>query len=172
MEQLLKDSFPSYRIFDYSNKPDYAINIIINICKKNNNFIVYIKKHEHNKNYFEALDHIEKQNQFNDPRSLIEIVLNSDNYVGFKSDDIPFDKKIRDIKKILLDDESCSICFKEKNEALQMLICSHCSNCMCMKCFNDLALSQLTNGKATKNFATGVVSFECPSCRQSIEMKT
>ncbi len=172
MEQQLKDAFPSYRIFDYSDKITRALPIIISLCKENKNFIVYIKKHEHNKEYFESLDQIEKQNQFNDPRPLIEIVLNSDNYVGFKKTDIPLDKKIRDIKKILLDDESCTICFKEKNEALQMLICAHCSNSMCMGCFHDLALSQLTNGKATKNFDTGIVSFECPSCRQSIEMKT
>jgi hypothetical protein len=98
--------------------------------------------------------------------------LNSDNYVGFKSLDVPMDKKIRDVQKVLLDDESCAICFKEKDEALQMLICAKCSNSMCMDCFKTLAITQLSNGKATKNFTTGVVSFECPTCRNSIEMKT
>lgn len=45
------------------------------------------------------LDKNDRQKKFNDPRKFIEIILNSDNYIGFKSDDVPLDKKLETLKR-------------------------------------------------------------------------
>lgn len=167
MEQLIASTFTNYRVIDCTNKNDDAIETIVKLCHANKNIIVYIKRHESNQRYFRFLELLEKQKQFYDPKPLVELVLNSDNYVGFREGDITVEKKIRDIRKSLLNDEECSICMEKKSESVTIFICKHCSNSTCMNCLGLMIVNQVKDGKATKDLSTEIIHFECASCRQS-----
>jgi hypothetical protein len=166
MEQVIKDTFIDYRVIDCTNKNNDAINTIVKLCHANKNIIVYIKRHENNQKYFQFIEMMEKQQEFHDPKPLVELVLNLDNYVGFRESNITIDKKIRDIRKSLLDDDECSICMEKKSESTRLFVCANCSNSTCMKCLGEHIKSQVIDGKATKDFITGKIYFECASCRQ------
>ncbi len=166
MQQAIRDAFPEYRVIDCSTKGNEAIVTILKLCMANKNLIVYIRKHEHNQNYFDFLDSQERLKQFHDPRPLLEIVLNLDNFVGFRDDTFPIENKIRDIRKNLLDDDACALCFEKKSETNQIHICGSCSHSMCITCLTSLVRSQIDNGKAIKNYSTGKIEFKCPTCNQ------
>jgi hypothetical protein len=166
MYQAIKDTFTNYQVLDCTGKKDDAIQTILNLCVRNKNIIIYIKRQNHNQQYFRLLEEIEKQKKFYDPKPLLELVLNSDNYLGFREGTITIEKKIRDVRKSLLNDDECAICMEKKSESLQFFICIHCSNSTCMKCLGEHIKTQVLNGKATKDFSTGKIQFECASCRQ------
>lgn len=171
MEQAIKTAFPLHRVFDYSSKNDKAIPIILSMCVSDPKIIVYIRKNINNQQYFNLLDQSESTRQFADPRPILELVINSDNYVGFRDDSIDITSKIRDIGKNLIDNDECTICMSKQDHTLPMHICSHCSNRICMNCLGELVKSQIFNGKGQKDHDTGIIHFECPSCKKSIDIK-
>lgn len=170
MEEVLKETFENYYVYDYSNKNNNAIPTILRLCANNKNIIVYIKRHSENEEYFKTLEEIDKHNQFYDPRPILELVINSDNYVGFR-EDMSIDKKIRNIRKNLLDDDACAICMEKKTELRQFFICKSCTNSVCMECLIEDIKNQIMVGKATKEQNSNKISFICASCRQPNHIK-
>ena len=166
MEQALKDTFSKYRILDCTNKNDDAIETIVKLCHANKNYIVYIKRHEQNQKYFRFLELLESQKQFYDPKPILELVLNSDNYLGFRESDFTIERKIRDIRKSLIDNEECTVCMENKSESVHLYVCPSCSNSTCMSCLGKYIKTQVLDGKATHDPETNKVYFECASCRK------
>lgn len=171
MEEAIRTAFPQHRVLDYSNKNDNAIPIILRMCASDPKIIVYIKKNYNNQQYFRLLDESESTRQFADPRPILELIINSDNYVGFRDDSMNISHKIRDIGKNLIDNDACTICMNKQDNNLSMHICSHCSNRICMNCIGELLKSQILNGKAQKNHDSGIIHFECPSCKKFIDIQ-
>lgn len=167
MERVLKETFTNYKVLDCTDKNDSAIETIVKMCHTNKNIIVYIKRHELNQGYFRFLEFMERQKQFYDPKPLVELVLNSDNYVGFREGNMSIEKKIRDIRKSLFDEHECSICMDKKSDSVNLFICGNCSNSTCMNCLGEHIKTQVLNGKASHDPENGKVFFECATCRQS-----
>ncbi len=167
MEQALKDTFTNYRILNCTDKNDDAIDTIVKLCHSNKNLIVYIRRHEDNQRYFRFLEIMEQRNQFYDPNPIIELVLNLDNYVGFRESDAQIEHKIRDVRKSLIDDEECTVCMEKKSETISLYICPHCSNSTCMNCLGGYIKTQVLDGNATHNSSNNKVYFKCASCRKT-----
>lgn len=168
MEQALKKTFPKFRVFDYSIKKNDAIKTILHLCATTPDIIVYIKKNENNSDYFHFLDQMDSLKQFNDPKPLEEIIINSDNYFGFK-ESIPLLTKMRHIRKNLIDNQSCIVCFCEQTEILRFNNCVECTSPTCMECLSKYCIKNIEDGKASKD-SDGNLNFECMICKHTFIM--
>jgi hypothetical protein len=166
MFTIIEKNFASkYKILNYSNKPMNSIPIIINICHKNPEYIIYLERNENNLEYFNFIDKEKSESQFYDPTVIKHIVLNKDNYVIFRDYQINEKTIIRHIQKNLLNEESCPICSNEKT-IKDGFNCNNCNTYICNTCLN-LLFKNTVETKPKNIINSTTVQTECPYCRNN-----
>ena len=150
---LLKEHFPTYKINDASNASIQGLLTIAKICNVRYGIIVYIKRNEKNEEYFKMAELNEKiKNNVLDEEEINEILISMDNYVYFRTSYTNDIDKIRHIRKNLIIDPHCSICYSEKTYENPHFNCEVCNSSYCYDCIF----------KSFKNYKF------CPCCRADL----
>ena len=128
---FLKENLKNYKISNGSNKNEYEIAIIMEICKKIPEVIVVIKRNKKNNNFFNIL---EKSIflKYKIKKNIELLLLNKDNYNRFLLKDIE-NKKIflTLIKNKLLIEDECIVCYENE---INLENCNKCCSSICFEC--------------------------------------
>lgn len=150
--ELLKNKYPQYQINDSSNRNLIEILKIINICVNCSNIIVYLKKNNVNKDYFNLIENLEKSQGVIDPNPIATIIINKDNYVYVRNNENNLIKILRCIDKNLLGNDSCCICMESKSKNIYFKTCNECQTPICKVCI------------------TKINELNCPCCKNDLNI--
>lgn len=148
--KLLKENFKKHRITNKSDSSVEELGKICNICENNKNVhdvLVYIKRNENNEIYFKGIEMCEKRKGSLSNDKIELVIINKDNYVYFREGLYDETTIILMIKKSLLDEETCVICYENGNNNIAKIVCETCCSSVCKRCIFNL------------------MKTECPTCR-------
>jgi hypothetical protein len=136
IKKILNENFEKYIINNSSNRTMDEILKITQICQKCENIIAYIERNTKNEEYFKYIELYENLKGTKDINKIKIIILNKENYVYFRN--LKYDEKTttRMIKKSLIDENECVICY-EDNE-ISKITCEQCCLYFCNNCLQKM----------------------------------
>lgn len=135
--EMLKNNYTTYKINDSSDRDTIQIMKICDICIANPDIIVYVKKNDKNKLYFEVIEGFEKSNGIYDSNPIEIILINKDNYLYIRKNETNINNIMRSINKNLLNCVECCVCYEPK-ENIKHILCNKCQTPLCVKCLPKL----------------------------------
>ena len=133
LNSLLKNIFPSYIVYNATNKTIEENFKIENICIGIHNLIVFVIRTKQNENYFKFYE--KKSNIKNDIQILF---FNKDDYMYFEEMDIN-EGMIRFLKMFINNECECSIwCEKYNGFIRNLLLCRKCVHSVCNTCIKQM----------------------------------
>ena len=153
MESLLKSKFPKYKIYDATNKAEYQLDKILDLCRKIPQLIVFIQRNENNKLFLK-----EYEDKSINGTPITWIFFNQDKFFSFfANNDVVFNSKVDNlnwmVKSInrMVDEncgDECCVCYEkfhfDKGGSLNT--CEQCGSSCCIQCVSqylDIARKEL-----------------------------
>ncbi len=151
MESLLRANFPTYKIYNASNKTDKHREQTIQLCMKEHNILMYVVRNKKNDQFFKKYEklHYDKKLQL--------LFFNKDDYIYFRENPNADYKGLMIFLKHRLNmgDNECCICY-ETFQNNNLIICQKCGSSVCRKCI------LLYLAKSNKQ------NMDCPVCKSCV----
>lgn len=127
MLAFLRDNF-NYQIIDMSNRKTEVIHKIFKISHHNNNLLIFIEKNSINNYIFENLSYQTPTDECGFIIGYCGRVLTIPTASNNK-------EKLVLIKKFIINEKECCICFEEETSSI---ICKQCGNYTCHNCLHNM----------------------------------
>ena len=141
IESLIKKIFPTYKIYNATDKSEQQMQKIIDICINIDNLIVFKLRNDKNSSFFKTYEEKHKLK-----RNIGIIFFNKDDYIYFENgNDETYNVKsfegcIRFLKNFIEDNCSCCICYEEfDSEKRNTISCGKCGSSCCTKCIFNMS---------------------------------
>ena len=138
IETLIKKIFPTYKIYNATDKTEEQIKKIIKICLSVDNLIVFTFKNDKNSSFF-------KTYETNHERKIVVIFFNKDDYIYFENDKDEtnevesFEEHVRAFKNFIEDNHYCYICYEKfESDKKNIATCGKCGSSFCYKCIINM----------------------------------
>ena len=161
IKDTLVNNFPTYKVNDASDRTKEEMEIIITLCHKIPNLIVFMKRNGKNDEYFEEYD-----KNFNLERGIKILFYNKDDFIYFeRDDDNEIEGAVRFLRRFINGENVCVICYEQFDGTKRNLLsCTKCGEGCCIKCINNMLKTELDKFEK--------VDILCPVCRSSSMVRT